>query len=123
VAGSSGEPHQDDYLTRPSSSQALNQLVKRVAARAGLHGRIYPHLLRHAFAEEITRHAGLRNAQHLIGHSDSRTTEIYLGSPTPDELRAAIQGFTFGAITERMFLSAQIVLANPGEAPTGIEPV
>jgi site-specific recombinase XerD len=112
-----------DNLKRPSSSQALRSLVRRVADRAGISGRIYPHLLRHAFAEEMTRHAGLRNAQHMMGHADSRTTEIYLGKPTPDELMAAIQGFTFGAMAERMFLSTQNVLANPVEAPTGIEPV
>jgi hypothetical protein len=71
----------------------------------------------------MTRHAGLRNAQHMMGHADSRTTEIYLGQPTPDELKAAIQGFTIGVLAKRMFLSTQNVLANPVEAPTGIEPV
>ena len=112
-----------DLRKHPSSSQALRQLVIRVARRAGIRGRIYPHLLRHAFAEQMTRHAGLRNAQHMMGHADSRTTEIYLGNPTPDELKAAVQGFTFGVLAERMFLSTQKVLANPLEAPTGIEPV
>jgi len=33
------------------------------------------------------------------------------------------QRFTFGLPAERMFLSTQNVLANPVEAPTGIEPV
>jgi site-specific recombinase XerD len=111
-----------DKRKQPSSSQALGSLVRRVAQRAGIQGRIYPHLLRHAFAEQMTRHAGLRNTQHLMGHADSRTTEIYLGKPTPDELKAAVAGFTFGALTERAFLSAKNVLANPVEAPAGIEP-
>ena len=44
----------------------------------------------------MTRHGGLRNTQHMMGHADSRTTEIYLGKPTPDELTAAIKGFTEG---------------------------
>ena len=79
--------------------------------------------MRHAFAEEITRHAGLRYAQHLLGHADARTTEIYLGSPTSEELRAAVEGFSFGVLSERALLSTQNVLANPVEAPTGIEPV
>ena len=112
-----------DKRKQPSSSQALGNLFRRVGARARLKGRIYPHLMRHAFAEEITRHAGLRYAQHLLGHADSRTTEIYLGKPTPEELYAAIDGFTFGALVNEALLSAQNVPANPVEAPTGIEPV
>ena len=112
-----------DKRKHPSSSQALGNLFRRVASRAGVRGRMYPHLMRHAFAEEVTRHAGLRYAQHLLGHADSRTTEIYLGQPTPAELQAAIEGFTFGAAIERVRLSTQNVLANPVEAPTGIEPV
>jgi site-specific recombinase XerD len=112
-----------DLRKHPSSSQALRSLVQRVAKRAGISGRIYPHLMRHAFAEQMTRHAGLRQAQHMLGHSDSRTTEIYLGKPTPDELKAAIEGFTFGVLAKQAFLSTKKVLANPVEAPTGIEPV
>jgi len=107
----------------PSSSQALRSLVRRVAKRAGLTGRIYPHLMRHAFADNMVRHAGLRETQQMLGHADSRTTETYLGNATPDELQAAIRGFTFGALAERAFLSTHNVLANPVEAPTGIEPV
>ena len=38
-------------------------------------------------------------------------------------LRAAIEVFTFGVLAKRAFLSTQNVLANPVEAPTGIEPV
>jgi integrase len=112
-----------DRRKHPSSSQALRSLVRRVASRAGLSGRIYPHLMRHAFADNMVGHAGLREAQQMLGHADSRTTEIHLGNPTPDELKAAIEGFTFGVLAKRAFLSTQNVLANPVEAPTGIEPV
>lgn len=112
-----------DRRKHPSSSQALRSLVRRVAKRAGLSGRIYPHLMRHAFADHMVRHAGLRETQQMLGHADSRTTETYLGRATPDELQAAMRGFTFGALAERAFLSTQNVPANPVEAPTGIEPV
>ncbi len=112
-----------DRRKHPSSSQALRSLVRRVAKRAGLTGRVYPHLMRHAFADHMVRHAGLRETQQMLGHADSRTTETYLGKATPDELQAAMRGFTFGALAERAFLSTQNVLANPVEAPTGIEPV
>jgi integrase len=116
----------DDYVLpaqRWRNPPVNSNLFRRVASRAGVRGRMYPHLMRHAFAEEITRHAGLRYALHLLGHADSRTTEIYLGQPTPAELQAAIEGFTFGAAMERARLSTQNILANAVEAPTGIEPV
>jgi site-specific recombinase XerD len=112
-----------DRRKRPSSSQALRSLVRRVAKRAGVTGRVYPHLMRHAFADNMVRHAGLREAQQMLGHADSRTTEIYLGNSTPDELTAAIKGFSFGVLIERAFYPPHNVLANPVEAPTGIEPV
>lgn len=112
-----------DVRKRPSSSQALGQLVRRVAKRAGISGRVYPHLLRHAFADHMVRHAGLRPTQQMLGHADSRTTETYLGRSTPDELKAAIAGFTFGLLAERTFYPPAGVPANPVEAPTGIEPV
>jgi integrase/recombinase XerD len=48
---------------------------------AGIRRHITPHFMRHAFAEQMTRHGGVRQAQHMFGHSDLRTTEIYLGSP------------------------------------------
>lgn len=35
-----------DLRKHPSSSQALRSLVQRVAKRAGISGRIYPHLMR-----------------------------------------------------------------------------
>ena len=92
-------------VTRPSNrekidtAQAPEFLAGAQSARharsesgPGSRGRVYPHLLRHAFADHMVRHAGLRNAQHMMGHADSRTTEIYLGSSTPDELKAADSG-------------------------------
>ncbi len=67
-----------------SSSNALRQLVQRVGRRAGIAAPIHPHLLRHAYADHIAKHAGVRNAQALLGHATISTTEIYLGAPTPD---------------------------------------
>ena len=64
--------------------------------RAGISAHIHPHLLRHAFADHIARHAGIRNAQFLLGHADIATTEIYLGQPTLDDLAGAVEGFVFG---------------------------
>jgi hypothetical protein len=71
----------------------------------------------------MARHAGVQNTQALMGHAELATTQIYLGSPTLDELQRAVAGFDFGAPAAPSWLSPQMVLANPVEAPTGIEPV
>ena len=52
--------------------------------------------MRHAFGDHVTRHAGITNAQALLGHADVGTTQMYTGAPTLDELAAAIEGYRFG---------------------------
>jgi site-specific recombinase XerD len=42
--------------------------------------------MRHAFGDHVARHAGIKNAQALLGHADVGTTQIYTGAPTLDEL-------------------------------------
>jgi hypothetical protein len=59
----------------------------------------------------------------LLGHSDSRTTEIYTGKPSFDELAFAVAKFKIQGLIERVFYPPAVDLANPVEAPTGIEPV
>ena len=111
-----------DKRKYPSSPKALWELVKRVGERAGISASLHPHLMRHAFAEQVTRYAGVRYAQHLLGHAGIATTETYLGKPTPDELQGAVAGLGFG-LAERMFSPLANMAAIPVEATTGIEPV
>ncbi len=113
-----------DRAKHPSSAQALNHLVKRVAARAGISGNVHPHTLRHAFGDYVARASGdIRTAQFLMGHATVSTTEAYLGEPTLDELTDSVKGLRFAKTVERMFSPVAKALTNPVEATTGIEPV
>jgi integrase len=51
-----------DMRLRPSSSQALRQLVMRVVKRAGIAAHVRPHDLRHAYAEHIARKTDTRRS-------------------------------------------------------------
>src|ERR1039458_2689108 len=111
---------QQDLLRRPSSSQALRQLVMRVAARARIAAHIYPHLLRHAFADHIAKTVDTHCAQHLLGHANISTTDTYLGAPSLDEMAAAVAGVSYGTRTDVLGAAKQPVMAL--QATAGIEP-
>src|SRR4030095_506190 len=58
--------------------QAIFELLRRLAARAGLEVPASPHGLRHAFATHLVeRGADLRVVQALLGHENISTTEVY----------------------------------------------
>jgi integrase/recombinase XerD len=108
----------------PSSPQALYYLVKRVGKRAGIAGDIGPHTMRHAFCDSLSRYVGPRNAQFLMGHADIATTEMYMGTPTLDELAQAVRGFSFRPEeSDRVFYPPATSPANPVVGLTQLEPV
>ena len=51
--------------------------LKQAAKRAGVEERVYSHLLRHACGTETLETGDLRDVQVLLGHTSSKTTEIY----------------------------------------------
>jgi site-specific recombinase XerD len=105
---------------QPSSSQALRQLVIRVASRAGVAAAVRPHDLRHAYAEHIAREAGPRTAQHLLGHAHLGTTDTYLGRPRLDDLAAAVKDATYGVGTNVLGVPQKARRARKGQFPISL---
>ena len=65
------------FSGRPLERVAVWQIVKKVAASAGLEG-VHPHTLRHSFATHmVVGGADLRVVQELLGHSSILTTQVY----------------------------------------------
>src|SRR4051794_6281649 len=110
-----------DLSLRPSSPQALRTLVMEVAARAGIKAHIHPPLMRHAYGDHIARHAGMRNAQFLLGHAGIATTETYVGQPTLEDLADSVEGFTYGVKARTNVLGGPRMPVTVREAPTRIE--
>ena len=60
------------------SQKSVNEVLKQLARKAKVNGNVHAHLLRHSYATHLLD-AGtdLRTIQELLGHSSTKTTEIY----------------------------------------------
>ena len=57
---------------------ALENIIRKIATRAGLGKRVFPHLLRHTFATRaLNKGMPLPTLCDLMGHASVETTRIY----------------------------------------------
>ncbi|MDX2159936.1 MAG: tyrosine-type recombinase/integrase [bacterium] len=79
----------------PLTVYGLRHMLKRLAKRAGVTGRVNPHSFRHSFAREYLRAGGdLSTLSRLMGHRDVSTTVQHYAIFDQDEVREAHEKYS-----------------------------
>ena len=78
------------------TSRALEKAFKRLAAKANLPEYYSIHCLRHTYACQLYKASGynLRLVQKQLGHSNSKTTEVYADVMNPDVIKSLEKLYT-----------------------------
>lgn len=78
------EYHSKEYVLNGQNSlqytdRSVGEVVKQLAAKAGIKKRVYTHLMRHcSFTHMVESGCDINLVQRLAGHSNVKTTNIYL---------------------------------------------
>jgi len=70
---------------QPMEPDAINSVIKRLQAR--LDFPLWPHLLRHTFANLYLKRGDLRRLQLILGHSSIRTTAEFYTAPEFEDIQ------------------------------------
>jgi integrase len=81
-----------DGHAAPLTESGCGQVIRLLAAEAGIDKRVYPHLLRHSYATEWLRRGGnIISLQRILGHADlSMIAGVYQHLNTSDDFEAAM---------------------------------
>lgn len=92
---SSQDVTENDYVFPGESRSSFHHRLVKLSIKAGL-PRVTPHILRHTFASYLAM-SGVDQLtiQKLLGHSDPRTTQIYMHL-AEDHIRAAVTRLKIG---------------------------
>lgn len=76
------------------SPRTVEEIVRRVARRAGITKKVTPHVLRHTFAVfSLQRGISLPSLQKVLGHRHLATTAIYLNISGEEAVREYLEKF------------------------------
>lgn len=70
-----------DYLGSPVSKAVVSIMIRKCRKAAKIKSQVTAHTFRHTFATVLVKNgADIRAVQKMMGHSDIKTTQVYIRS-------------------------------------------